>query len=130
MDYDVYYENEIVGKVSLQRWGLYYRIICKTRRISNEICRLYLYIEDKPVNLGVCYPQNGGLYLERKIAAKELSLADPHFVLMHEIRSQEGQFVPISPDRPFPMLWKVKSGVFQFRDGIAGIFMADPDPKP
>ena len=67
-NYDVTYGANTVGRVELEREGLYVRIRCRCRVQDNAIHRLYADGE----KIGVLIPENGDLVLDTKVAAKRL----------------------------------------------------------
>ena len=53
MDYGVYFGKEQVGKVQVQRQGLYYRFTCRCRISGDVMCRLWVSSGEKRENLGL-----------------------------------------------------------------------------
>lgn len=113
-NFDVTYDGQTVGRVKLEREGLYYRLSCRCRVQDNEIHRLYADGE----KIGVLIPENGDLVLETKVAAKRLK-KESTFSLEEKIRN----FIPIHPGEVFGHLGKLRQAKLAFREGEPGIFL-------
>ena len=112
--YDVTSEGQTVGKVELEREGLYLRLRCRCRVQDNAIHRLYADGE----KIGVLIPENGDLVLETKVAAKRLK-KESTFSLEEKGRN----FIPIHPGEAFGHLGKLRLAKLAFREGEPGIFL-------
>ena len=112
--YDVTSEGQTVGKVELERDGLYLRLRCRCRVQDNEIHRLYADGE----KIGVLIPENGDLVLETKVAAKRLK--EGSAFSLDDIRRT---FIPIHPGEAFGHLGKLRLAKLAFREGEPGIFL-------
>ena len=112
--YDVTSEGQTVGKVELEREGLYLRLRCRCRVQDNEIHRLYADGE----KIGVLIPENGDLVLETKVAAKRLK--EGSAFSLDDVRKI---FIPIHPGEAFGHLGKLRLAKLAFREGEPGIFL-------
>ena len=113
-NYDVIYADTTVGRVELEREGLYVRIRCRCRVQDNEMHRLYAGGE----KIGVLIPENGDLVLDTKVAAKRLKEGCT-FSLEEKVRN----FIPIHPGEAFGYLGKLRLSKLAFREGEPGIFL-------
>ena len=113
-NYDVTYDGQTVGRVKLEREGLYYRLSCRCRVQDRELHRLYAGRE----KLGVLIPEGGDLVLETKVAAKRLKVGCS-FSLEEKVRN----FIPIHPGEAFGHLGKLRLAKLAFREGEPGIFL-------
>ena len=105
-----------MGRVELEREGLYYRLSCRCRVPDNEMHRLYADGE----KIGVLIPENGDLVLETKVAVKRLK-EGCSFSLEEKARN----FIPIHPGEVFGHLGKLRQAKFAFREGEPGIFLEE-----
>ena len=112
--YDVMYGDNTVGRVELEREGLYVHLRCRCRVQDNEIHRLYADGE----KMGVLIPENGVLMLQTRVAAKRLK-EGCRFSLEEKVRN----FIPIHPGEAFGYLGKLRLAKLAFREGEPGIFL-------
>lgn len=112
--YDVTFEGQNVGNVTLEKEGLYYRIRCRCRVQDNEIHRLYV----KGEKIGVLIPENGDLVLDTKVAAKRLKEG-----CGFSLDETNKTFIPIHPGEAFGHLGKLRLAKLAFREGEPGIFL-------
>ena len=103
-----------MGKVTLLREGLYYRVFCRCRVADQDIHRLYADGE----KLGVLIPEYGELTLTTKVAVKRLKEG-----CSFTLNQKTGKFIPIRPGEPFDHLDKLRKGRFAFRDGEPGMLL-------
>ena len=71
-EFAVFYGQTAVGKAEIIRQGLYYRISCRYRLPSNEICRLIIKWPGGWENAGIPVPEGDGFILVKKIPVKKL----------------------------------------------------------
>lgn len=121
--YAVNFGNDQVGKVSVQRQGLYYRFQCRCRLAGGTICRLRVRCGDKQENLGILVPVDDGFGLDTKLPVKRLGEGSLEFLLApkHEVTS--GTFVPIYPEEPFAYISRLKEAYLARKDGQTGIIL-------
>ena len=141
MEYEVYLENHIAGKVQLTKQGLYYRVLCHCSLPQNVVYRLYGICGEMQENIGVLMPDGDGFLLDRKIPAKRLTgctkflLSDgsepekevtaepesePEAEITDDTGSDTGTFVPIHPEEPFAYLHKLESAFYEEQNGQIG----------
>lgn len=120
--YEILLNEDKVGRVVVQRQGLYYRFDCRCAKNTGEIYRIMLDMDGKIFNLGVPIPSSDGLWLVTKRPIKDFGNAEPKFYLM--LRLPEGPFVPVFPDEPFAYLDRLKNAYMQVRDGMVGVVIS------
>lgn len=113
-NFDVTYDGQTVGRVELEREGLYYRLSCRCRVQDSEIHRLYA----GGVKLGVLIPDGGELVLETRVAAKRLKEG-----CSFSLEEKRETFIPIHPGEAFGYLGKLRLAKLAFREGEPGIFL-------
>ena len=123
--YPVKFGQVLVGKVQVQRQGLYLRFICRCKITGDVVCRLTVSCGGSRESLGVVVPVEDGFGLDTKIPAKRLSAGEMEFVLVPKHESAAGTFVPISPEEPFAYIRRLQNAYFERRYGQAGIVIPD-----
>jgi len=123
--YPVKFGQALVGKVQVQRQGLYLRFICRCKITGDVVCRLTVSCGGSRESLGVVVPVEDGFGLDTKIPAKRLSAGEMEFTLVPKHESAAGTFVPISPEEPFAYIRRLKNAYFERRYGQAGIVIPD-----
>lgn len=113
-NYDVTYDGQTVGRVELEREGLYYRLSCRCRVNDRGIHRLYAAGE----RIGVLIPDGGELVLETKVAAKRLKEGGGF-----SLEEKRETFIPIHPGEAFGHLGKLRLAKLAFREGEPGLFL-------
>ena len=81
-EFAVLYDRLPVGKAQMVRQGLYYRISCRYRLSSGELCRLIAVWHGGWENIGIPVPEEDGFFLVKKIPAKKLPEMDVNFCLL------------------------------------------------
>lgn len=120
--YEVCRKDEVVGRCSVTREGLYYSFHCLCRVLDGEIHRLWICCGDRTVDLGVLAPMQGGFGLRKKLPVKLFSGDEPKFYAQVREPGRE-KFIPVYPEEPFSYLTRIKDSYFAQRDGKAGIVL-------
>ena len=121
LDYGVYFGKEQVGKVQVQRQGLYYRFTCRCRISGDVMCRLWVSSGDKRENLGLVVPMDGGFGLNTSLPVKRLGEGELTFTLLPKHDAPTGKFVPISPEEPFAYIERLKEAYLVRKGEQVGI---------
>ena len=121
--YAVYFGKEQVGKVTVHRQGLYYRVFCRCRTTGGTICRLRVRSADKLENLGILVPTGDGFGLDTNIPVKRLGGGEPEFMLVPKHEKTESMFVPIYPEEPFAYISRLKEMYLAKKDGQIGLIL-------
>ena len=145
--YAVMYRDEQVGKLQMQRQGLYCRLQCRCQLPGDDIYRLKMVQGKDITHIGVLVPEGDGFLLDKKIPAKRIPSGELRFVVRGsreaEVREPEKteekpeetpeqiqesepdgtEFVPICEEEPFPALEQVRGSVLAWQDDQPGIFI-------
>lgn len=119
--YGVFFGSQGVGKVQVQRQGLYYRFQCRCQLSGEVMCRLYVRCGDQRENLGVVVPMDGGFGLDTRIPVKRLGEGPMAFSLIP--KHSQGQFCPICPEEPFSYISRLKEGFLARQEGQIGLII-------
>ena len=146
-NYAVMYRNEQVGKLQMQRQGLYCRMQCRCQLPGDDIYRLKMVQGKDSTHIGVLVPEGDGCLLDKRIPAKRIPAGELHFVVRgsrepeekpeekpEQIQEQtqeqtqesipeEQEFVPICEEEPFPALEQVRDSILAWQDGQPGIYV-------
>ena len=87
MEYGIYYQGGLLGTLTLEREGLYYRLSAQSEEPGAGVWRLWACFGTESRLVGVCFPQTGGLHLEKRISRHSWPILPDCFVLGRE---QEG----------------------------------------
>ena len=87
MEYGIYYQGGLLGTLTLEREGLYYRLSARSEEPGVGVWRLWACFDTESRLVGVCFPQTGGLHLEKRISRHSWPILPDCFVLGRE---QEG----------------------------------------
>lgn len=121
--YVVYFGKKQVGKVSVQRQGLYYRFSCRCCITGSTVCRLKVQCGGIQENLGILVPVDGGFGLDTRIPAKRMREGVPEFLLVPNHDSPAGTFVSIYPEEPFSYISRLKNAFLERKNGEIGIVL-------
>lgn len=122
--YAICLEEENVGRVVIQRQGLYYRFDCRCNLKKNHMYRLMMDQGGKLINLGIPIPSADGYWLVTKKPVKEFGGEEPNFRLAPKL--QGNQFIPVYPDEPFSYLDRLQNAYMEHRDGVLGVVISAP----
>lgn len=124
-EYSVFSGKEEVGKVWVQRRGLYYRICCRCALTGTVPYKLIASCGDNTADLGLCVPQREGFGVDTGIPIKRLGEGPLTFRLIPRRKKSEGRFAPISPEEPFHHIAQLQNAVLAKRDGVVGILVPE-----
>ena len=110
-----------IGKVTVQKQGLYYRFICRCDLSGDIIYRLMVSCGTVRENLGVLIPQKGSFYLDTKLPVKRIGEGDMVFTLLPKQDACSGTFIPIYPEEPFSYISRLKKTFLMYENGQPGI---------
>lgn len=124
-EYTVFFGNQQVGKVRVQRQGLYYSFHCRCRLTGDVVCRLYVSCGGQQENLGVVIPEGDGFGLDTRLPVKRFREGEPSFSLIPKHEKPSGRFVPIVPEEPFAYIERLKTSFLVKKYGQMGILLED-----
>lgn len=123
--YGVYFGKEQMGKVQVQKQGLYYRFTCRCRLTGDVVCRLRVTCGDKRESLGVVVPMDDGFGLDTKIPVKRLGEGKMEFLLVPKHELDSGVFVPVYPEEPFAYIERLKDAYLARKEGQVGVILRE-----
>ena len=121
--YGVCFGNRQVGKVTVQRKGLYYRFQCRCRLPENGVSRLRISCGKVQENLGVLTPEGDGFCLDTKLPVKRFGEEIPVFTVVPKSERAEGTYVPVYPEEPFSYISELKRAYLVRKNGGLGIVL-------
>ena len=123
--YEIRQGTGVVGRVTVERQGLYYRFSCRCHLTGEIMHRLSVMIGGEATDLGVCVPMDGTFGVEKRLPCKKFPDGIPEFRLVPHHEKMEGKFVPIYPEEPFAYLARLKNAFLAYREGQAGIVICE-----
>ena len=130
--YDIFRNQEKIGKAEVTREGLYYRFRCCCGLPEGEIHRILIRCGDKTENLGIPIPGGDGFWLSVRLPMSRFPDVEPVF---YAVSKEERRWVPVQSDIPFSYLSQLENAVLGENNGEMGIFISesvpqDSDPNP
>lgn len=123
--YGVYLGKEQMGKVQVQKQGLYYRFLCRCRLSGDVMCRLHVACGDKQESLGVVVPMEDGFGLDTRLPIKRLGEGQMEFLLVPKHEVGREAFVPVYPEEPFAYIERLKNAYLARKNGQIGIVIRE-----
>lgn len=117
--------EETIGRVQVQRQGLYYYIHCRCNITGCVRYQLVASSEQNTVDLGLCVPMDGKFGVETKIPCKRLGEGSFSFRLVPRRRKSAANFVPVSPDEPFAYIRQLQNAHLARLEGAVGIVLPE-----
>ena len=123
--YDIKSGDKVLGRVKVERQGLYYLFSCRCSLTGEVMHRLLVRCGGKEEDLGVCVPVDGAFGVEKKIPCKRLGEGTPEFFLLPKHEKMEGKFIPIYPEEPFSYIHRLEGAFLKHQAGQLGIVLKD-----
>ncbi len=123
--YDVVFAGEKVGRMQVQRQGLYYRFVCRCDDFTQQMYDVILQIGEQTLRLGMLVPKNGQWVLDAKLPVKRLGQGRPDFYLKPKHAPMPENFIPLHPQEPFGYLRKLENAYLASRNGSLGIVIKE-----
>lgn len=123
--YDVLLGGQPVGKVQVERQGLYYCFSCRCTLSGEVIHKLAVTCGDHTENLGVLVPMGRDFGLCAKLPIKRLGTGDLRFRVLPRHKDLGEKFIPLSPEEPFRYLERLEHAFLKIRDGKVGICLRE-----
>lgn len=122
--YNVYQGEESLGKVHVQKRGLYYKFSCQCELSGQVMYDLQIGWNGGTERLGLLTPIADSRFgLEVSVPVKKIGKGDWHFSLMPRHSVMNVHFVPIHPEEPFSYLSHLEHAYLSVRDGQLGIVL-------
>ena len=112
-----------VGKVLVQRQGLYYHISCRCQLKGDTIYRLVASSGTTSITLGVVVPIDNGFMLNTKLPVKKIGEGELSFTLSAKQEAPSATFIPITPEEPFAYISRLKDSFLTLQGGQIGILI-------
>lgn len=128
-NYDIHMGNEVVGRASLEKEGLYWKIHCRCQ-LSGDVAHQVMVMAGEEINLGILVPEDGAFCLTKRIAMKRFADAEPEFRIKPRTPKTEQSFQPITPDEPFSYIEKLKNAYLEEKDGEIGVTLPEEEKEP
>lgn len=123
--YQVFLGEQSIGKMQVQRQGLYYRFICRCRLTGEVIYKLLVSCGNHQESLGIFVPMEGGFGLDTKLPVKRLGEGTPVFRAVPKHKELSEKFVPIYPEEPFSYIAKLKDAYLARENGQLGVMITE-----
>ena len=118
MEYSICNGEDKVGVARVSREGLYYRIQC-TCGLGSVPYRITARAEHQ-IDLGMCVPNGDTVSLEVRIPMKKLGKGNLSFYIETPNEKQQENWYPISLEKPFPHIAKLKQAYMVSSNGKVG----------
>ena len=123
--YEIRMGNNVVGRATVEKQGLYYRFFCRCKITGEGMRRIVVSCGEIREDLGICIPMGDGFGLEKKVPCKRFGAQTPDFQLLPKYPGMRGKFVPVYPDEPFAYMSRLKEAFLDVRDGQQGIVITE-----
>lgn len=124
-EYSIFSGEEEIGKVSVQRQGLYYGIRCRCTLTGAIRYKLIASVGESTVDLGLCVPMGDRFGVDTKIPIKRLGEGTLSFRLQPRHNRPQGKFVPVSPEEPFHYIRQLQTAHLARQEGVVGIIIPE-----
>lgn len=101
--------GEPVGKVFVERQGLYYRFRCRCCLTGNVMYRILACCGEDKQDLGILVPMEGDFGLQKRLAVKLFPEGTPRFLAVPRHRQLHAGFQDMSPQEPFSYIEEFKA---------------------
>ncbi len=119
LSFDVYYHGEVVGKVTLEKQGLYYRIQSRCVKMDG-VFRLTDRCQNGNVVIGVLVPDGATMVVTKRLPIKQLGDGQHSFELLGCSEEKE-RFALLDEELPTECLMSLEKARLTVRDGRIGI---------
>ena len=119
--FEIMQGTSTIGKVTVERQGLYYRIRCRCCLTGEVMHHLVVSSGEKREDLGTLVPLDGAFGLEKRVPVKKLGEGEPTFQLLPKHSSPNGRFIPVYPEEPFSYMSRLKEAYLEARNGQLGL---------
>ena len=125
--YDVYQADAKIGKMYVDRQGLYYRFRCRCSLTGKVIYRIVAKCGNISENLGILVPGEGDFILDTRLPAKRFPAGTFSFHALPRHSALQDRFIPIHPQEPFSYLSRLKNARLEKRSGQTGIVIPEEE---
>ena len=107
--YEVTYDGQSVGNVTVAKQGLYYHFSCQCQLTKESIYRLIMKNDGREYDLGILTPLDRRFGMNTSISLKKVGTGTPEFYLFSKQQSALINLSPVSPDEPFSYISRLES---------------------
>ncbi len=119
--YPILLGSEVAGQAEVKKQGLYYCFSCRCQLTGEVIYRIKVTCGERCESLGIPVPEGRGFSLKAKIPASRFGKGEPSFRLVPRHPGVGEDFIPLSPETPFPYLKRLERAYLAKQDGLLGI---------
>ncbi len=116
--YDVASDGRTVGRVHVERQGLYLRFECRCQMPERGMFRLVIDCGGHAENLGILMPDGR---LATRIPAKRIGAGELRFRLLPKDQPWERKFIPVVSEEPFAYLMQLGQAALEVHQGQVGV---------
>ena len=120
MEQELFFGDRSVGRVLVERQGLYYVFRCRCRLSGEAAFRLLATCGKNREDLGILVPIDDSFGLDTRRPVKRLGEVELSFRLVSKHDAPRTHFAPISPEEPFAYLQRLKDAYLAEKDGQIG----------
>ena len=119
--YPITLKGKQVGKMEVQKIGLYYRFSGRCSLAGDGIYRVAVTCGTRQERLGVLIPDEDTFRITTSVPVKRVGEGDMSFQILTDSPIPTGIFVPIVPEEPFAYLARLKDSFLEIQNGEPGI---------
>ena len=119
--YPIFLGEEVAGQAAVEKRGLYYCFSCRCQLTGEVIYRINVTCGEHSESLGIPVPEGKQFSLKAKIPASRFEEGEPSFRLVPRHPSVGEDFIPLSPETPFPYLKRLERAYLAKQDGQLGV---------
>ena len=120
MEQTISFGDKQIGRVRVERQGLYYLFRCRCRLSGETAFRLLASCGENQEDLGILVPMEGFFGLDTRRPIKRLGEGPLSFRLVSRHDAPKPNFVPICPEEPFAYLQRLKDAYLAEKNGQLG----------
>lgn len=117
MIFNVYYYEDKIGELVLEKTGLYWKITCRIDIQMPGFHRLAVRTEKGTIDLGTCVYYAGQLGMDKQISISEMGMNPERFWIKKEEKRINKKRIYISDAEPFDHLKEILTAKYRKEDG-------------
>ena len=108
-EFDLTLGKENIGKVIVERQGLYYKIVCRCVFRDPGVYRVHAAGSAGTVDLGICVPVDTGFGIMTRVSVRTLGTQICGFWVISSKNIKTNKVVRITEKEPFPYIGQLKN---------------------
>ena len=121
MEYPLLKNEKQIGKVTVEKIGLYLEIKCSCSNLESGFHRLHMVYQDKTISLGVFVLENGCYNICKKIPQKSVGEGIPKFRIASDADEPSEQCVQLLTGQALDKLEWIRTWRLRTKEGGAYI---------